>query len=289
MSKYICWCCEYDKDSGEGQLARIYLNYIKKKDVKIISPKIKFYLSEYLYQLFGILVLWYYYLRGNKVIYLNYLPLWNSLIFLFSPPNTIFGPITGSIQINKIQNLNSFIRAKIMPFFYKFSLFILDFRLKKIIFATNILNKFINKEIKKKSIINFIPNNYKIKVNRKKFTKIFDIIVYYRNHNNKFIGHHIKFIKEQIKLKKKIIIIGDKINIKGSDHLGRLEKKELMKIIKKSKFCLSGDDNLLSLFNLECLRSGVKIIYNHKLKFQIIDTKSHLFKAYNFEKNKFSN
>lgn len=289
MSRYVCWCCEYDRNSGEGQLARIFLNYFENKDVKVITPKLKFYLSEYFYQLFGILVIWYYYLRRKKVIYLNYLPLWNSLIFLLSPPNTIFGPITGSIQINKIQNFYSFVRAKVMPLLYHFSLKILDFRLKKIIFATNILNKFINNKIKKKSVINFIPNNYKIKINKKKFTRKFDIVVYYRNHQNKFYEHHLNFIKEQINLKKKIIIVGDKIKINGSVHLGRLKKNELMKILKKSKFCLSGDDNLMSLFNLECIKSGVKIIYNHKLKFQIINKKTNLFRAYNFEKKKFAN
>ena len=289
MNRYVCWCCEYDKSSGEGQLARIFLDYLTEKNIEVIFPKLKFYLSDYFYQLFGILVIWYYYIRGKKVIYLNYLPLWNSLIFLLSPPNTIFGPITGSIQINEIKNINSFIRAKIMPFFYHLSLKILDFRLKRIIFATNILNKFINRKIKKKSVINFIPNNYKIKINKKKFKRKFDIVIYYRNHQNKFGEHHKKFIREQINLKKKIIIIGDKININGSVHLGRLDKKVLMKILKRSKFCLSGDDNLLSLFNLECIKSGVKIIFNHKLKFQIIRKKKNLFRAYNFEKKKFIN
>ena len=41
----------------------------------------------------------------------------------------------------------------------------------------------------------------------------------------------------------------------------------MTKLIMLSKYCLSGDDNLLS-FNLECL-NNVKILSNTKLKFQI--------------------
>ena len=34
------------------------------------------------------------FLRGFRTVYINYLPLWNTPIFLFCPPKTIFGPIT---------------------------------------------------------------------------------------------------------------------------------------------------------------------------------------------------
>ena len=116
MKKYIGWSCEYYKNTGEGQLARKFLNtYFKGKNVRVISPKLSFFLSEYIYQIYGIFVLWYYYFLGKKLIYINYLPLWNFFIFLFSPPNTIFGPITGSVQINKINNIKSIFRLFIIP------------------------------------------------------------------------------------------------------------------------------------------------------------------------------
>ena len=51
--------------------------------------------------------------------------------FTFSPPNTVFGPITGSIQINKIQNIKSIFRFFIIPLFYKISLLILNLRNKE--------------------------------------------------------------------------------------------------------------------------------------------------------------
>ena len=132
MKKYIGWSCEFDKNTGEGQLARKFIrSNFKDKRVKIITPKFNFLFSKYMYQIYGIFVLWYYYFLGKKLIYLNYLPLWNFIIFLLSPPNTIFGPITGSIQINKIKNIKSIFRLFFFPLFYKISLIILNVRTKK--------------------------------------------------------------------------------------------------------------------------------------------------------------
>ena len=62
MIKYIGWSCEFNKNTGEGQLARkfIKLNFDYKK-VKVIVPKYNFFFSKYIYQIHGIFVLWYYY------------------------------------------------------------------------------------------------------------------------------------------------------------------------------------------------------------------------------------
>ena len=288
MKKYIGWSCEFDKNTGEGQLARKFIrSNFGDKSVKIITPKFNFLFSKYIYQIYGIFVLWYYYFLGKKLIYLNYLPLWNIIIFLLSPPNTIFGPITGSIQINKIKNIKSIFRLFFFPLFYKISLIILNLRTKKIIFATNILIKFINKDILKKIHFNFILKDFKFIYNPKKKKKSFDLMVYYRKHENKFFKHHIILIKEQIKYGKKVLIVGDKLNIKGAVQLGKVNKKKIVKLIQKSKYALSGDDNLLSLFNLECLQYKVKIIFNYKLKFQIVKINKKLFIPYNYELKKF--
>ena len=288
MKKYIGWSCEFYNNTGEGQLARKFLNtYFENKNVKVITPKFNFFLSEYIYQLYGIFVLWYYYFFGKKLIYLNYLPLWNFLIFLLSPPNTIFGPITGSIQINKIKNIKSIFRFFIIPLFYKISLLILNLRAKKIIFSTNILIKFLNKDILKKSKLNFILKNLKFKNSSKK--KKYDLIVYYRKHENKFFSHHAILINDQIKIGKKVLIVGDKLNISGAIQLGRVSKNKITNLISVSKYALSGDDNLLSFFNLECLQKKVKIIFNYKLKFQVTKISKKLFVPYNFESKKFIN
>ncbi len=287
MIRHIGWSAEFHKNTGEGQLARKYINtYFKGKKIKIISPQISFFLSDYIFQIYGIFVLWYYYFLGKKIIYINYLPLWNFLIFLLSPPNTVFGPITGSIQINKIQNIKSIFRFFMIPLFYKISLLILNLRARKIIFGTNILIKFLNKKILKKSKLNFILENFKFKNSSKK-KREYDLIVYYRNHENKFFSHHTRFINSQIKNRKKVIIVGDKLNIEGALQLGKVSRKKIKNLISISKFALSGDENLLSFFNLECLQNNVKVIFNYKLKFQIAKINKKLFIPYNFETNKF--
>ena len=289
MKKYIGWSCEFYNNTGEGQLARKFINtYFKDKKVKIITPKFNFILSQYIYQIFGIFVLWNFYFKGKKLIYINYLPLWNFFIFLFSPPKTIFGPITGSIQINKVNSIKSILRYFLMPTLYKLSLVILNLRAKKIIFATNLLIKFISKDIKKKTILNFVYHNIKFTKNLNKRKKKYDLIVYYRNHENKFFSHHLVFIKKQVKLGKKVLIVGDKINIKGLKQLNRVSKKKISSFIRESKYALSGDENLLSLFNLECLKNRVKVIFNYKLKFQASKINKKLLKPYNFELHKFT-
>ena len=139
MNNYIAWCNEYGKNSGEGQLALKFVKSLNKK-IKILKPKKNFFLSDYIYPFYGIMMLWFYFFKGKKTIYVNYLPLWNFLIFLLAPPNTIFGPITGSTQINKVKSIKSFIRYFIFPFFYRLSLFLIQIRKGKIVFATNILS-----------------------------------------------------------------------------------------------------------------------------------------------------
>ena len=288
MQKYIAWCNDYNKNTGEGKLARKFIRKFGKNKVKVITPRLNFFLSNYIFQTTGIFVLWYYYFRLKKLIYLNYTPLWNSLIFLFSPPGTIFGPITGSIQINKIRNIKSFLRFYIFPILYIFNLKILSLRSKKIIFATNILDKFINKNPEKKIITNFILQDLKFSkknLGRRKY----DLIIYYRKHENKFFDHHLNFIKKELKKGKKIVTVGEKTNIKGIKEFGKIGSNRLLNLIESSKFSLSGDDNLFSLFNLECMQHGVKIIFNHNLKFQIKKMRKNFFKAYDYKNKKFLN
>ncbi len=287
MQNYIGWCNDYNKNTGEGKLARKFIKIkFSKSKVKVICPKVNFFLSNYILQFFGIFVLWYYYFAGKKLIYINYLPLWNTFIFLLSPPGTRFGPITGSIQINKIKNLKSFFRFYTFPVLYKLNLKILLFRLNKIIFATNILKKYISKNDKKKVFTNFVLSDVKFPKENSNYKK-YDYIIYYRKHENKFFSHHYDYIRKEINKGKKIIIVGDKINLKGVENLGIISSGKLTKFQKKTKYTLSGDDNVLSLFNLECAQNGVKIIFNYKLNFQIEKLNKYIFIPYNYNKKKF--
>ena len=92
------------------------------------------------------IIVWYYFLSGCKIIYVNFLPLWNPLIFLLCPPKTTFGPITGSIQINNSIKFKSILRKYFFPYLYRLSICILKLRKDKAFFATNILKKYLKKK-----------------------------------------------------------------------------------------------------------------------------------------------
>ena len=69
--------------------------------------------------------------------------------------------------------------------------------------------------------------------------------------------------------------------------MGKVSKLKLINHIKYSRYTVSGDDNLLSLFNLECLEKNLKIIYNYKLDFQFPKNMKKNFIAYNYLSKKF--
>ena len=55
----------------------------------------------------------------RPVVYLNYLPFWNFLLFALLPPTTILGPITGGAEYDK--NQINILRRFLFPIFYKIS------------------------------------------------------------------------------------------------------------------------------------------------------------------------
>ena len=113
---------------------------------------------KYISPLNGIFHSWKFYFKNKNFLYLNYLPLWNSLIFLFLSPRSLLGPITGGANYDR-----NLIRKFIFPFFYFLSQIIIYFRFKKIIFSTSLLKKKLLNTIKKRSEFNFILNGLKKK------------------------------------------------------------------------------------------------------------------------------
>ena len=116
--KIYIWASDYSNFTGEGNLGRLFVNLRLKKKYKIILCKLETANSmvykilgyKYILPIRGVLYCWKYFLRGKNICYLNYLPLWNFLIFLFLPPKTILGPITGGSHFKKEININYFIR-----------------------------------------------------------------------------------------------------------------------------------------------------------------------------------
>ena len=162
------WVCDNSYNTGEGRLALFFLQDLKKNyKIKKIKQTYKNAITSYRYisPFVGIFYCWIYYLKNKKVCYINYLPLWNFLIFLLLPPRTIIGPITGGAQF---VDESFFIRSYLFPIFYKISEIIINNRNYNIIFATELLKNYLSKKTKKKSIFNYIIKKFNYKNKKKK-------------------------------------------------------------------------------------------------------------------------
>ncbi len=197
-SKYkfdlYCWACDFSSQRGEGILARHYikkLSKFKKKKIFVKSSEGVFYINNgiikklknkkynktnlnlnfhenYIYPLLGVMFLWYNYLKGRGICYLNFLPLWNSLLFIFLPPKTHLGPVTGFIFKKKVNNINSFFRKYFSYLLFKINIKILFLRQNKIYFSTDLLKSLVKNKNKKQSFFNYLLNLIEIKKIKKK-------------------------------------------------------------------------------------------------------------------------
>ena len=165
------WASDYSDNTGEGVLGRLFLNTLFKKNKKFNDKKIYLvkgsknkstFFHKYINPFKGVLFLRLH--KRNTIIYLNYLPLWNFLIFLLLPQKTILGPITGGIYKGKIKNLSGIIRKFFFPVLYKISLFIISRKFSNIFFSTSILKKYVSKPYQKKVTFNFIFQNFKTNI-----------------------------------------------------------------------------------------------------------------------------
>ena len=262
----IRWTCDYSEDSGEGALAKKFINErFDKKKITIIKPQSKNLLSyKYITPLIGIYNCWKYYIKGHKIGYINYLPLWNFFIFILLPPKTIFGPITGGSNFTNIINISNFTRKFIFPLFYKISELFLNIRIKekqKICFSTELLKQYLFNKTIKKSYFNYVFKNFKF---YKKKKKKIDFLIYYRTHNNKMSFFNYQLIRKLIILNYVIVIVGDKLPIKGLKNKGYIKKKQILKLQSLSKYTISSGENVNSLFILESISNHVRILIEKK-------------------------
>lgn len=262
--KITLWACDYSNQTGEGNLARKFVrHFFKKKKIQVKTINSSKIISlKYIAPFVVVINCWKTYFKGNKVGYINYLPLWNFFIFLLLPPKTILGPITGGALYTKKNFLNFFVRKYIFFIFYKISELIINWRFKvEIIFSTDLLNKFISKKLKRRSKFNFVLSDIKFK---KKKIKDIDILIYYRNYNNKSSFFDHKFLKKLIQLKLKIIVVGDYLNISNITNLGYISQKKISNLQARSRYTIYSGENVFSLFVLECISNHVKILINKK-------------------------
>ena len=289
--KFIyCWLCDASQNTGEGKLGNIFVNQKFKIQGKIytvenICPKNKkFYNTlnyKYISPFVGIIFCWFFYIKKQRVCYVNYLPLWNFFIFLLLPPQTILGPITGGAIFKK----NNF-RKFIFPYFYKISEIFLNIRSNEIIFSTTLLKSFLNNKTISKSKFRFIKNFYlkkKILYNKINYKKNIDFLIYFRKHKNKQLFFPINFIKRLISLGFKIHIVGDYLNLKGVINHKFLSNKKVENMLSMTKFTIASGENIDSLFILEAITKKVTVIVPNDY-FNKVDNFKDKFLFLNFNK-----
>jgi len=276
-NKIIFWASDYSSKSGEGKLAQLFISTLRKSNkinkIELIKSifikkhrktnKIFFssWMHKYIGPIYGVGNLWVYYFRGYKTCYLNYLPLWNFVIFLFLPPNSILGPITGSVARG-----SSFFFKKILE---RISILVIKARYKKTIFSNNFY-----KDIFKKSYHNFIMSNFHTKKSKNK--KKYDFVFYIRNeYFKKNIFFH-SLIISLINLNFKIATIGDKIKLDSIKNFGYCDNKTVNSIISLAKCAIGNKENLYSFFAQDCLKYNLTVFYNKEFE------KYELFKLNNF-------
>jgi hypothetical protein len=82
----------------------------------------------------------------------------------------------------------------------------------------------------------------------------------------------------------KVIIVGDKLRIPGVINKGYISNKSIQNLQLKSKFTVSSGENLYTLFVIECIENGVKVLINHNKKKEIKYFKNK-FRVINFNNN----
>jgi len=307
-NNFFIWVTDIYSNTGEGRLAfsfikklnkickidfEIQTNKNKYDNFKIFEKKVKNYNfkksnfslnDRYLIFLKGIFYLWINYIKGKRVVYINYLPLWNFFIFILCPPNTIFGPITGSSIriIGRKHIFEKFIRNNIFPFFYFISVIFLKIRNSYYFFSTSLLNNNTTKLIQNNSIFNV--QLLFLKKSEFKSKKIYDLVVYNRKHTNKNRINLKNIFKKKVYNNFKILCLGEKIRLKNIKNLGFISNKKLIKYLKKTKYGIISEENLYSFFFFDLVYAGTEPIISKKIKYD-----KNLVKIYNENKLDFNN
>ena len=258
---------------------KIISNVIKKK-----TNKLNYY-YKYISPFIGVFFLWYlHFIKRKKVAYINFLPLWNFLLFILLPSRTILGPITGYVYNDKINSLENFLRKFFLPLFMSASIKIINIKFKNVIFATYNLEKFA-KKLSKKYTLNYSS----IFINNKSYLEIekeIDFVIYYRNYNSKK-PRFLKLIIEYLSFKgKKIITYGDYFETEFSniEQKGFIDEKLINNLMNRSKYTIISPENLFSVTFYNALNNRVKIIFDKNLSNDLINQfKQEIFIELDFD------
>lgn len=213
---------------------------------------------------YGIFLIWLNHLKGKKTIYLNYLPLWNFFIFFLLPSKTILGPVTGGGYYFSANIASRLVRKIFFPIMYFISVNIIYFKYKKVIFATDLLKKFIPQFYLKRFTFNFVL--YLLKRQKNNYNKKIDLLIYFKNHPTKNPEFLRKIISAINKTNLSVLVFGDNPNIKNVKYFSKLNKYQLSSILKRSRFSIISNENFYSLFCIDCISYNLRVFYDKKIK-----------------------
>ena len=114
--------------------------------------------------------------------------------------------------------------------------------------------------------------------------KEIDFLIYYRKHKNKVSFFPYNLIKKLILLNFKIHIVGDYFDNKLVINHGFLNNNKINILLSKTFYSITSDENIYSLFTIECINNNVKILTNVKNKNKIKFFKNN-FILVNYNKN----
>ena len=273
----VVWASNLSQKTGEGILGNLFLKKFlsenKKKVIEIRTFEESFFCQnnncfkkkfihksgffhKYFGPLYGVYYLWLN--RDKDIVYINYLPLWNFIVFLFLPKKTVIGPITGGNFSGEVTGINFLIRKYVFKIFYIISNLIIYKKFKKVIFSTDLLKKYVKKSKYKYTLFNFVFSNFFL--NKKKIKKkYFDLIFYNRNNstkNTKIRNNIINFLSKYYK----ICVVGDFFDNKGVKNFGFVNRNKIYNLLSKSKLALSSEENFFSLFVIDAINSNTKIL-----------------------------
>ena len=308
--KIYCWASDFDNTNGEGITANLFIkkliekNNYKEENIVVLNFQKKINLNKrnkfkdsdrrgklniiekYFDPIYGIFYLWFRYLLGNRVVFVNFLPLWNFVTLALLPPNTILGPITGTSNYDKnIKGLEKIFRKYLMPVQFMISNQILKYRYKNLNFNTSNLKSVLSKKVINKSSFNFIYNLYDLNRNETFIEKKYDFIFYIRRYPSKGTEKITQFI-EILKEDFNIITVGEKLKINGIEEFGFISREKVLDLCKKSKFSIISSENFYSLFCFDCISNGVKVFFNEAMKHEknfVEDKKAYPINFDNFE------
>ncbi len=272
QKKIYYWASDIRINSGEGMMANKFINDLKNnfKNHYFVSinnfkrENYNSFYSKYLKPLFCLFSIWKYHLKGHRVAYINYLPIWNFIIFALLPSFTILGPITGTCYNNNYDLRTKFKFFILEKIFYKISIFLISYKWKRLLFSTNMLYFILPKKIHYKCDFNYILSNLKlIKKKRKKVQK--KILIYFRSHSSKYNKNFLKQI-DRLSLSYKIASYGDNINNINIKNYGKISKKKLMKLMNEHNFTFNSLENLYSFHFLYSVQNNLIIFCDKNLK-----------------------